>query len=85
MVVLLTQESRPILITAIEDCVYTFLWLTPAACPLNSTQQDECRVTNPATGLTFTHGRGSEDRVNIRYITLEMLKALLFVTCRSSV
>lgn len=48
------------LISVIEDCVYNFLWLTPAACPLNSTQQDECRVTNPATGLTFSHPRGSE-------------------------
>uniref|UniRef100_H3CWI6 Insulin-like growth factor 2 receptor n=1 Tax=Tetraodon nigroviridis TaxID=99883 RepID=H3CWI6_TETNG len=46
-------ESRPMLISAIEDCVYTFLWLTPVACPLNSTQQDECRVTNPATGYSF--------------------------------
>lgn len=60
MVFLLTQEARPILISAIEDCVYTFLWLTPAACPLNSTQQDECRVTNPATGRTFRHRPGSE-------------------------
>lgn len=56
----LTQDSRPILISAIEDCVYTFLWLTPVACPLNSTQQDECRVSNPATGRTFTRPRGSE-------------------------
>ncbi|TWW69178.1 cation-independent mannose-6-phosphate receptor isoform X1 [Takifugu flavidus] len=46
-------DSRPILISAIEDCVYTFLWLTPVACPLNSTQQDECRVSNPATGHQF--------------------------------
>lgn len=53
LVFLLKQDSRPILISAIEDCVYTFLWLTPVACPLNSTQQDECRVTNPATGPTF--------------------------------
>lgn len=47
------QDSRPTLISAIEDCVYTFLWLTAAACPLNSTQHDDCRVTNPATGQTF--------------------------------
>lgn len=54
LVFLLTQYSRPILISVIEDCVYTFLWLTPVACPLNSTQQDECRVTNSATGPTFS-------------------------------
>lgn len=46
-------DSRPTLISAIEDCVYTFLWLTAAACPLNSTQHDNCRVTNPATGHQF--------------------------------
>uniref|UniRef100_A0A3Q1JC88 Uncharacterized protein n=1 Tax=Anabas testudineus TaxID=64144 RepID=A0A3Q1JC88_ANATE len=46
-------DSRPTLISSIEDCVYTFLWLTAAACPLNSTQHDNCRVTNPATGHLF--------------------------------
>uniref|UniRef100_A0A4W6DDK0 Insulin-like growth factor 2 receptor n=1 Tax=Lates calcarifer TaxID=8187 RepID=A0A4W6DDK0_LATCA len=46
-------DSRPTLISALEDCVYTFLWLTAAACPLNSTQHDNCRVTNPATGHLF--------------------------------
>ncbi|KAK9531251.1 hypothetical protein VZT92_010686 [Zoarces viviparus] len=46
-------DSRPTLISAIEDCVYNFLWLTAAACPLNSTQHDNCRVTNPATGHLF--------------------------------
>lgn len=48
-----TQDSRPTLISAIEDCVYTFIWLTAAACPLNSSQHDNCRVTNPATGQTL--------------------------------
>ncbi|TDH00702.1 hypothetical protein EPR50_G00191090 [Perca flavescens] len=46
-------DSRPTLISAIEDCVYTFLWLTAAACPLNSTQHNNCMVTNPATGHLF--------------------------------
>lgn len=46
-------DSRPTLISAVEECVYNFLWLTAAACPLNSTQQDDCRVTNPATGHLF--------------------------------
>nr|QPB70590.1 insulin-like growth factor 2 receptor [Pampus argenteus] len=46
-------DSRPTLISAIEDCVYTFLWLTAAACPLNTSQHDGCRVTNPVTGHLF--------------------------------
>ncbi|XP_054616857.1 cation-independent mannose-6-phosphate receptor [Dunckerocampus dactyliophorus] len=46
-------DSRPTLISAIEECLYTFLWLTAAACPLNSTQHDGCRVANPATGHLF--------------------------------
>ncbi|XP_029281689.1 cation-independent mannose-6-phosphate receptor [Cottoperca gobio] len=46
-------DSRPTLISAVEDCVYTFLWLTAAACPLNSSQHDNCQVTNPATGHLF--------------------------------
>ncbi|KAM6915608.1 cation-independent mannose-6-phosphate receptor [Xenentodon cancila] len=46
-------DSRPTLITEIEDCIYTFLWLTAAACPLNDNQHDNCRVTNPATGHLF--------------------------------
>ncbi|XP_065487218.1 cation-independent mannose-6-phosphate receptor [Caloenas nicobarica] len=46
-------ESKPELITAIEDCDYTFLWFTAAACPLKSNVQNDCRVTNPATGHLF--------------------------------
>lgn len=46
-------DSRPSLISVTEDCEYTFHWLTAAACPLNSTQQDDCRVTNPSTGFLF--------------------------------
>uniref|UniRef100_A0A3Q2XYE7 Insulin-like growth factor 2 receptor n=1 Tax=Hippocampus comes TaxID=109280 RepID=A0A3Q2XYE7_HIPCM len=45
------QDSRPTLISAIEDCLYTFVWFTAAACPLNSSQHDGCRVANPATHL----------------------------------
>jgi len=35
---------------AIEDCEYSFLWFTAAACPLKSNVQNDCRVMNPATG-----------------------------------
>uniref|UniRef100_A0A8B9QJA1 Insulin like growth factor 2 receptor n=1 Tax=Apteryx owenii TaxID=8824 RepID=A0A8B9QJA1_APTOW len=48
------DENRiPELITAIEDCEYTFLWFTAAACPLKSNVQNDCWVTNPATGHLF--------------------------------
>lgn len=50
------QESKPELITAIEDCEYTFLWFTAAACPLKSNVQNDCRVTNPATGKEAASG-----------------------------
>uniref|UniRef100_A0A6Q2XKG2 Insulin-like growth factor 2 receptor n=1 Tax=Esox lucius TaxID=8010 RepID=A0A6Q2XKG2_ESOLU len=46
-------DSRPSLITSIEDCVYTFMWFTAAACPLNSSQHGGCQVSNPATGHLF--------------------------------
>uniref|UniRef100_A0A667ZHY3 Insulin-like growth factor 2 receptor n=1 Tax=Myripristis murdjan TaxID=586833 RepID=A0A667ZHY3_9TELE len=46
-------DSRPTLISAIEQCVYTFLWSTAAACPLDSSQRDDCTVSNPATGHLF--------------------------------
>ncbi|XP_072265418.1 cation-independent mannose-6-phosphate receptor [Pyxicephalus adspersus] len=45
--------SRPQLITALEDCEYNFLWITPAACLLKINTHDECKVTNPATGYLF--------------------------------
>ncbi|KAJ8270708.1 hypothetical protein GJAV_G00118320 [Gymnothorax javanicus] len=46
-------DSGPTLITAIEDCVYTFVWFTAAACPLKSSEHGDCRVTNPMTGHLF--------------------------------
>nr|XP_014346456.1 PREDICTED: cation-independent mannose-6-phosphate receptor [Latimeria chalumnae] len=46
-------ESKPALIMAIEDCEYSFLWFTAAACPLKSNVHDDCKVTNPATGHLF--------------------------------
>lgn len=46
-------DSEPSFITALEDCVYTFVWYTAAACPLNSTEHGDCKVTNPATGHLF--------------------------------
>uniref|UniRef100_A0A8D0GH90 Insulin like growth factor 2 receptor n=1 Tax=Sphenodon punctatus TaxID=8508 RepID=A0A8D0GH90_SPHPU len=48
-----TLESRPQLITAIQECEYTFLWFTAAACPVRSNVQRDCKVTNPLTGHLF--------------------------------
>lgn len=47
---LFAQDSKPELITAIEECIYTFLWVTAAACPLKSNVQNNCSVINPRTG-----------------------------------
>ncbi|XP_061097950.1 cation-independent mannose-6-phosphate receptor [Conger conger] len=46
-------DSSPTLITALEDCVYTFMWFTAAACPLKSSEHGDCRVSNPVTGHLF--------------------------------
>uniref|UniRef100_A0A8B9KQH5 Insulin-like growth factor 2 receptor n=1 Tax=Astyanax mexicanus TaxID=7994 RepID=A0A8B9KQH5_ASTMX len=46
-------DSEPTLITAIEDCTYSFMWFTAAACPLNRTEHGDCKVTNPVTGHLF--------------------------------
>lgn len=44
------QNSRPLFISAVEDCEYTFSWPTAAACPVQKTVHDDCQVTNPSTG-----------------------------------
>ncbi|XP_045356158.1 cation-independent mannose-6-phosphate receptor [Leopardus geoffroyi] len=46
-------NSRPMFISAVEDCEYTFSWPTAAACPVRSNVHDNCQVTNPATGHLF--------------------------------
>ncbi|XP_068926465.1 cation-independent mannose-6-phosphate receptor [Petaurus breviceps papuanus] len=46
-------DSKPMFISAVEDCDYTFSWQTSAACPLKSNVQENCQVTNPATGHLF--------------------------------
>ncbi|XP_075059666.1 cation-independent mannose-6-phosphate receptor [Mixophyes fleayi] len=46
-------DSIPILIAETENCDYTLLWTTASACPLTVNTQDDCRVTNPATGYLF--------------------------------
>ncbi|KAI5938484.1 Cation-independent mannose-6-phosphate receptor [Manis javanica] len=46
-------NSRPMFISAVEDCEYTFSWPTVAACPVRNNVHDDCQVTNPATGHLF--------------------------------
>lgn len=46
-------NSRPLFISAVQDCEYTFSWPTPAACPVKSNIHDDCQVTNPSTGHLF--------------------------------
>ncbi|KAM4694239.1 cation-independent mannose-6-phosphate receptor [Discoglossus pictus] len=46
-------DGRPRLVSALEDCVYTFVWYTSAACPVKVIAQDKCSVTNPVTGHVF--------------------------------
>ncbi|KAK2501049.1 hypothetical protein MC885_011037 [Smutsia gigantea] len=46
-------NSRPMFISAVEDCEYTFSWPTTAACPVRNNTHDDCQVTNPATGHLF--------------------------------
>ncbi|MBN3306457.1 MPRI protein, partial [Amia calva] len=59
-------DSKPTLITAIEDCVYTFMWFTAAACPLKSITHGDCKVTNPVTGHLFDLNGLNQ---NVGYIT----------------
>ncbi|XP_059555884.1 cation-independent mannose-6-phosphate receptor isoform X3 [Myotis daubentonii] len=46
-------NARPMFISAVEDCEFTFAWPTPAACPARSNVHGDCKVTNPATGHLF--------------------------------
>ncbi|KAL4699646.1 hypothetical protein H8957_000590 [Semnopithecus entellus] len=46
-------NSRPMFISAVEDCEYTFAWPTATACPVQNNEHDDCQVTNPSTGHLF--------------------------------
>ncbi|XP_078412852.1 cation-independent mannose-6-phosphate receptor [Cetorhinus maximus] len=46
-------NTQPDLITAIQDCEYTFLWFTAVACPVTKIVHNDCVVTNPVTGHLF--------------------------------
>uniref|UniRef100_A0A8C7K5E3 Insulin-like growth factor 2 receptor n=1 Tax=Oncorhynchus kisutch TaxID=8019 RepID=A0A8C7K5E3_ONCKI len=75
-------DSRPTLITAIEECVYTFVWFTAAACPLNSTQHGDCRVTNPVTGHLFDLNGLSQEGGYTVYDNLDPRKMFRLNVCR---
>uniref|UniRef100_A0AAZ3P560 Insulin-like growth factor 2 receptor n=1 Tax=Oncorhynchus tshawytscha TaxID=74940 RepID=A0AAZ3P560_ONCTS len=74
-------DSRPTLITAIEECVYTFVWFTAAACPLNSTQHGDCRVTNPVTGHLFDLNGLSQEGGYTVYDNLDPRKMFRLNVC----
>uniref|UniRef100_A0A4W5NR28 Insulin-like growth factor 2 receptor n=1 Tax=Hucho hucho TaxID=62062 RepID=A0A4W5NR28_9TELE len=74
--------SRPTLITAIEECVYTFVWFTAAACPLNSSQHGDCRVTNPVTGHLFDLNGLSQEGGYTVYDNLDPRKMFRLNVCR---
>ncbi|XP_029532637.1 cation-independent mannose-6-phosphate receptor [Oncorhynchus nerka] len=74
-------DSRPTLITAIEECVYTFVWFTAAACPLNSTQHGDCRVTNPVTGHLFDLNGLSQEGGYTVYDNLDPWKMFRLNVC----
>ncbi|XP_071019066.1 cation-independent mannose-6-phosphate receptor-like [Oncorhynchus clarkii lewisi] len=74
-------DSRPTLIMAIEDCVYTFVWFTAAACPLNSSQHGDCRVTNPVTGHLFDLNGLSQEGGYTVYDNLDPRKMFRLNVC----
>ncbi|XP_029607760.1 cation-independent mannose-6-phosphate receptor [Salmo trutta] len=74
-------DSRPTLITTIEECVYTFVWFTAAACPLNSSQHGDCRVTNPVTGHLFDLNGLSQEGGYILYDNLDPKKMFRLNVC----
>uniref|UniRef100_A0A5F9C0Z7 Cation-independent mannose-6-phosphate receptor n=1 Tax=Oryctolagus cuniculus TaxID=9986 RepID=A0A5F9C0Z7_RABIT len=46
-------NSRPLFISAVEDCEYTFSWPSASACPVKNNVHEDCQVTNPSTGHLF--------------------------------
>lgn len=54
-------NSRPEFISAIEDCEYTFVWFSAAACALQSNETNDCQATNPVTGHLFDLSSLSRD------------------------
>ncbi|XP_029452555.1 cation-independent mannose-6-phosphate receptor isoform X2 [Rhinatrema bivittatum] len=72
-------DSKPELANVIEDCEYTFVWFSAAACPLKSNMEGDCRVTNPVTGHLFDltslsrdEGYTIEDRKSTRSVQLNI-------------
>nr|XP_033791685.1 cation-independent mannose-6-phosphate receptor [Geotrypetes seraphini] len=72
-------NSKPELVSVIEDCEYTFIWFSAAACPLKNNVKEDCRVTSPVTGHLFDLtslskdvGYTVQDRKNRRSILLNI-------------
>ncbi|XP_038659271.1 cation-independent mannose-6-phosphate receptor isoform X2 [Scyliorhinus canicula] len=60
-------NTKPDLITAIQDCEYTFLWFTAVACPVTKNIHNDCVVTNPLTGHLFNLNPLQNDQGYIVY------------------
>uniref|UniRef100_G1PEY2 Cation-independent mannose-6-phosphate receptor n=1 Tax=Myotis lucifugus TaxID=59463 RepID=G1PEY2_MYOLU len=70
-------NARPMFISAVEDCEFTFAWPTPAACPARSNVHGDCKVTNPATGHLFDlNSLGGKDGHTAAYSE----KGLVFIS-----
>ncbi|KAK3516697.1 hypothetical protein QTP70_022183, partial [Hemibagrus guttatus] len=76
-------DTKPTMTSVIEDCVYTFVWLTPVACPLNSTEHGECKVTNPLTGHLFDLNSLTQEAGYIVYHNVEVRKMYRLNVCGS--
>ncbi|XP_068088128.1 cation-independent mannose-6-phosphate receptor [Hyperolius riggenbachi] len=81
-------DSRPQLITALENCDYNFLWMTPAACKLKINTHGDCRVQNPATGHLFdlsslSHKDGYVLKDHERSVQINICNALKSGSCNA--
>ncbi|XP_028809164.1 cation-independent mannose-6-phosphate receptor isoform X2 [Denticeps clupeoides] len=75
------EESQPAFISALEDCAYTFQWTTAAACPLKTTQQDNCKVTNPVTGHQFDLSTLNKENGYMVYDNVDSTKMFRLNVC----
>ena len=56
MILYLPQDSQPVYTFTSDECDYHFLWMTQAACPINSqtpAPSGSCTVVNPVTGMAM--------------------------------
>ncbi|XP_060722164.1 cation-independent mannose-6-phosphate receptor [Tachysurus vachellii] len=74
-------DSKPTLTTALEDCVYSFVWFTSAACPLDTIEHGDCKVNNPATGHLFDLNSLTQEAGYIVYHSVDVRKMYRLNVC----